>query len=391
MAAPHVVHIITRFDGGGSAVNTWATVMGMVRRGWRQTLMFGPSHESAMRPSEASRVAEMRRQAEAAGVGLIEIPHLLRRPAPLADLLAVRKLKKLLHRLHPDIVHTHTSKGGFLGRLAARGGPWQVLHPPHGSIFDGYFPPPITWIFTQMEQLSARWCGPLVALTEGEKDDQLAHGVGVAEQWRVIPSGVDLSPFLAIDKSENPLTQKRWISVGRLTPIKGMDRAIRALAVADSDTTLTLVGEGEERGNLLRLATELGVSERVILAGFHEDLAPRLAQADCFVLLSRNEGMGRAVVEAMAAGLPVVVADVGGMPELVVAGGGAVVHGDDAPQVAAACARLCNPEAARQAERVNRQRARTYDLNTMLDGLEGLYRQMLAGRLDLSDKSGRSD
>jgi glycosyltransferase involved in cell wall biosynthesis len=281
-------------------------------------------------------------------------------------------------------VHTHTSKAGVLGRLAASGRA-KVVHTPHGHIFHGYFSPLKTKIFIAIERRMAKKSDALIALTIAEKRDHLALDIGKEVQWHVIPSGVDVS---GISRKVEALRQQSgtslsmdhptWdaVSVGRLVPIKGMERLIRAWAEvcrSKPHARLAIVGDGDERERLEAMVVEYGMTENIHFAGWADPI-PYLAAARCFVLLSRNEGMGRAVVEAFAASLPCVVSDVCGLSELVDETVGHVVDAEDSAEVAQALLSDWSPAVRDQA----RQRADHYSVEAMINGLQLVYEKVCA-------------
>jgi len=309
-------------------VNTLISAIEQVERGHHVVLAMGLSAESDMSAEESWRVEEGVEAFKLIGGKVVLIPSLMRQIG-WHDWQAYREIRQLVDEGF-DIVHTHTSKAGVLGRLAASKGNSAVVHTPHGHIFHGYFSPLKTKLFIAIERWLAKKSDALIALTKAEMDDHLRLGIGREEQWHVIPSGVDVERIAEIvDRRRVPDESRKWdaVSVGRLVPVKGMDRLLNAWADVvkrKPDARLVIVGDGEERSLLEQQATSLGISEQVHFAGW-SDPTPYLADANSFVLLSRNEGMGRAVVEAFAASLPCVVSDVCGLSELVDESVGAVV------------------------------------------------------------------
>jgi glycosyltransferase involved in cell wall biosynthesis len=373
-----ILHLITRMDRGGSAVNTLTCALAQQRAGHAVHLGMGPSMESDMSDDEWAATGQGLDAFRHAGGMVHELPGLLRRLG-LHDLSAWRQMRTLLAQVRPEVVHTHTSKAGALGRLAAWGRVRAVVHTPHGHIFHGYFGPAKTRLFVWAERYLAHRCHALVALTAAERDDHLRLGIGTPAQWHVIPSGV---PVQALAESvrahrqsgDTPVWQA--VSVGRLVPIKGMDRLIRAWARVQAErpgARLAIVGDGPERARLATLIGELGLGDHVVLAGW-QDPVPYLASAECFALLSHNEGMGRAVVEALAAGLPCVVSDVCGLAELVDDTVGAVVDAGDGSAVATALLRRWDTGIGERA----RLRADAYGEDVMVTRLEALYRDLAA-------------
>jgi len=370
-----ILHVITRMDRGGSAVNTLISAIEQVERGHHVVLAMGLSAESDMSAEESWRVEEGVEAFKLIGGKVVLIPSLMRQIG-WHDWQAYREIRQLVDEGF-DIVHTHTSKAGVLGRLAASKGNSAVVHTPHGHIFHGYFSPLKTKLFIAIERWLAKKSDALIALTKAEMDDHLRLGIGREEQWHVIPSGVDVERIAEIvDRRRVPDESRKWdaVSVGRLVPVKGMDRLLNAWADVvkrKPDARLVIVGDGEERSLLEQQATSLGISEQVHFAGW-SDPTPYLADANSFVLLSRNEGMGRAVVEAFAASLPCVVSDVCGLSELVDEQVGAVVDADVGPVVADALLGEWSTSVASAA----RKRADSYSVTTMIDGLQTLYEQL---------------
>jgi len=371
-----ILHLITRMDGGGSAANTLLCATAQQREGHAVVLAFGPSHESAMSADERQRVDEGLSAFHEAGGRVETVPALMRRPG-LHDWWAWRQIRRLVEQGF-DIVHTHTSKAGALGRLATRGR-GRVVHTPHGHIFHGYFGPLATYAFVRIERWLASRCDALIALTQAERDDHLRLGIGRRGQWHVVPSGVDVEAIaeqVAIRRNASP---PAWdaVSVGRLVPVKGMDRLIRAWGCVcrrRPEARLAIIGDGPERERLQAMCHELGIEGHVHFPGW-VDPVPYLAAARCFCLLSRNEGMGRAVVEAFAASLPCVVADVCGLSELVDDHVGARVRADEPEEVADALLREWGDEVCRAA----RLRADLYSLEAMMHGIRRVYDEVLAG------------
>lgn len=372
-----ILHLITRMDGGGSAVNTLLSATAQQRAGYQTCLAFGPSGESEMSETEREQLAGRIHAFREAGGETVVLSSLARQPG-WADFAAYRQIRQLLVRGF-DVVHTHTSKAGALGRLAAWGRVRAVVHTPHGHIFHGYFGTLKTRLFIGIERFLAAKSHALIALTQAEHDDHLALGVGRIDQWRVIPSGVDVKGIqrrVMAWREEHP-DARQWdtVSVGRLVPIKGMERLIRAwvrVCEMKSDARLAVVGDGEEKEQLEKMCGESGIANNVYFAGW-SDPVPYLAASRCFALLSHNEGMGRVVVEAMAAGLPCVVSDVCGLKELVTNDCGSVV---DATDVDAVTEALLQPW-SEDVRAACMKRAETYSVDVMIQALENLYGELL--------------
>jgi len=364
-------------DGGGSAVNTLITSQEQAKAGHDVTLVFGASLESGMSAIEQAKVDAGITLFKELG-GHVQIMDSLQRELGMHDKQAIKDIRALgLDDF--DIVHTHTSKAGALGRFAAKGSKTKVVHTPHGHIFHGYFGSFKTKAFLKVERYLAKKTDVLVALTQAERDDHLELGVGKAGQWRVVPSGVDVDSIKEY-MWEYPVSMERksWdvVSVGRLVPIKGMERLIKAWSIVVKtypDAKLALVGDGEDKRELERLASSLNLLSHIEFLGWADPL-PHLAKAKVFALLSHNEGMGRVVVEAMAAGLPCVVSDVCGLKELVDDSVGRVVDAENAQEVANALMM----DWSRSTRNAARERAEAYSIDAMMQGLDDIYTELIA-------------
>jgi glycosyltransferase involved in cell wall biosynthesis len=250
------------------------------------------------------------------------------------------------------IVHTHTSKAGFIGRLAARMARVPaIIHQPHGHIFYAYYGSTRTTLYVGLERLAARWSDRLVTLTDRGIEEHLAVGIGRRSQFVTVPSGVPTdelrarAPERAAARAALGLPPDAFVvaAIGRLVPVKGFDVLVQALpAVLASipDVHVLVTGDGPERERLAARAERLGVLDRIRLFGSHTDVVEILAAADALAAPSRNEGMGRALVEAMALGVPVVASAVGGIPSVVDDDVGRLIPADDASALAAALIEL---------------------------------------------------
>lgn len=371
---PYVLHVITRVDGGGSAVNTVLSVEGAIARGYRVKMVTGAATDEV-----------------AAQPYTLLLPELVRNVHPAKDLLALFKLAALIRREKPDILHVHCSKAGFIGRMAGiLAGHRNMIYTPHGHVFWGYFGPVKTRIYLELEKLAARVTRKIVALTDTERDEEIACGQARLEKFVVIPSGVDLGDFKPRAAEKDPELCARFgvrpdqvvlVSMGRLVEIKGLDVGLRAfinIAAEFPQTVLLIAGDGPERESLEKMAADAGLSPRVRFMGWIDAKPEFLSVCDLFVMPSRNEGMGRAAVEAMAAGLPVVASGVGGIKDLVVNGeSGLLCEPENAEALADnLTALLRDPARARWMGAHGAARAGLFSLVAMMNGLDELYREV---------------
>lgn len=312
-------------------------------------------------------------------VALHEIqPH--RHPA-LGDGRSCLTLLRLVGRA--DVVHVHSAKAGFLGRLAAaarrRGG--ACVFTPHGWSFwaaDGAE----RRLYLQLERLAARWCRTIVTLTAAERSAGLDARIGRPEQYRTIPNGVKLERYVR----ERAPVPGRILMVGRLAPPKRPDLALRALAELRArvpEAELDFVGDGPLRREAEHLAEELALHGAVRFLGSRDDVPPLLAEASCALLASDYEGGPLAVLEGFAAGVPVVATDIAAVQDLIEPGvTGLVAPHDDVPALAAALETvLRDPVHAAEIGAAGRREAEDrFALGRMVERLADLYEEGLEER-----------
>jgi len=315
------VHIITRLEAGGSSTNTIACAEEL-GAGFDTLLVCGQTEGGAQ-------------AAEPKTARTVYIPQLKRSLDLFSDLSALRALVLLLRAERPDIVHTHTSKAGILGRWAAFfyntfcGGRAKIIHTPHGHIFYGYFGKAKTAVFVLAEKITAAITDRLIALSSGELEENLSRGIGRRAQWMIIPSGVNLPDEAELAKLKArrmPLRAQAGFgesdtvvgSVARLEPVKGetvFARAIPEVLKKFPAARFIIVGDGAQRGemeNILR-----GHEGAIFMAGFRRDAQAWMAAMDIYVQPSVNEGLGRTLIEAQQLGLPVAASAVCGIPDII--------------------------------------------------------------------------
>ncbi len=387
MRKTRVIHVLTRFDKGGSAENTCLTCLGLDPELYDVLLVVGASEESGMGPEERACVEENLARLRARGVKILTLAELVRRVSPVNDLVSLFALWRLFFRERPRIVHTHTSKAGILGRWAAwLAGVPVIVHTPHGHVFWGYFGPARTRFFILLEKLSALVTDRLVMLTEQERRDHLRVGIAPEERFVTIHSGVDLAPLASARAARDEARRELGIpdgafavgTVGRLTAIKGpgvLMEAARAVIEHRPESVFVFLGAGELLEALQAQAAAAGIAAHVRFAGWRPDAARMMSALDCFAFPSINEGMGKALVEAMALEKPVVASRVGGIIDLVDDGvNGFLVPVAD-PQALAVriLFYLENPGTARRMARRAAETAAAYGSAAMVRKIEALY------------------
>jgi glycosyltransferase involved in cell wall biosynthesis/peptidoglycan/LPS O-acetylase OafA/YrhL len=388
---PKIMHILTRLDMGGSAQNTLLNCRELAHR-YETVLVHGLAGESRMSASEQAAVEQLKHSARKRGARFVPMRSLVRRIHPFWDLVALLRLWWVIRRERPDLVHTHTSKAGILGRMAAQlAGIPRVVHTPHGHVFSGHFGRFRSALFLALERWFARCTDRTVALTGGERRDYVELAIGRPGTVCTIHSGVDVGAFA--EPPADPAERKRAIGldpdrrlvgfVGWLLPVKGPQHLLNAMARVweeHANVDLVFVGRGELEGALGAQASFSGHGDRVHFLGWREDVRAIMPLFDLFVLPSLNEGMGRVLVEAMAAGRPVVASRTGGIPDLVRHGrNGLLVTPQNELELAESISLvLGNPALADRMGDAGRVVCREFSLDAMTARLDRLYTELLA-------------
>ena len=373
-----VLHIITRLEPGGAQRNTLYTVEHLDREEFAPSLAWGPGDPL---DGAAADIAGLRRE---------PVPELVRPVSPALDLAASRRLVEVVRAIDPHIVHTHSSKAGVLGRIAARiGGVPVVVHSIHGFGFTPLQPAPIRALFLTAEKVMARFTDHFIAVSKGNLDLGVRFGLFEPEQVSLIRSGI------ALDRFRNPAgggaVRRRLgvpegaplvVQVGNFKPQKApMDfvRMAAEVATAAPSAWFVMVGDGRLRSAAEELAADLGLADRLVFSGWWDDVPGLLAASHVTVLSSRHEGLPRAAVESLAAGVPVVATAVDGTPEVVRDGvnGFLVEAGDVAGLVRRVGQLLADHELRRKMAAEAPRGLEEFDIDHMVRQQEGLYRWLL--------------
>jgi glycosyltransferase involved in cell wall biosynthesis len=308
------------------------------------------------------------------------------------DARALVKLYILIRREKPHIVHTHTAKAGFLGRVAARlAGVPVIVHTFHGHVLHGYYGPMKNELLRRVEQSLAWVTDRLVTVSEQVKNELVGYGIAKAEKISVVPLGFDLDPFLNSHAQQGEFRREMGLSdehklvgiVGRIFPIKNhalfLESAAR-IAAQEPAARFVVVGDGVFRPNLENQARELGITDRVLFTGWRRDLPRIYADLNVLVVSSDNEGTPVSAIEAMASSCPVVATRVGGLPDLIQdqKTGRLVPPRDAAALAGAVLGLLNNPQTAcelgQNAMEAVRQR---FTVQRLLSDMDHLYTELL--------------
>lgn len=325
---------------------------------------------------------------EGDGVRVVRLP-MVREISPRRDLLHLRRIKDLLATERPDVVHTHSSKAGVLGRRASLGAGVGVrIHTPHtfSFLFEALFGRAKRALFRSIERGLARSTHRVIAVSSGEARTIVRSGVVAEDRVRVVPNGIDptrVEGASPVDVTELGLDPDLPVAcvVGLVYRAKGQDLALEALATEGlRGLQLLFVGPGDA-GELAGRAKALGLSDRVVFTGPRDDVPSILAAADFLVLPSRWEGMPYVVLEAMAASRTVVATPVDGASDLVVDDvTGYLAASVSAVAIGHAMERALLAGAARRKQLGAAGRASldgSFTVDAMLEGLEGVYDEAL--------------
>ena len=354
-------------------------------------LVHGLTVESSMADSEKQTVEAGLENAKENGVKIIVVPSLVRRIHPVNDVRAVYDLIKILQHEKPDVVHTHTSKAGLLGRVAAKITRVPlIVHTPHGHVFFGHFGPILSKIFLWLERVLAPLTNRVVALTDGEGKDYTDLSVYPQDKLVKIHSGVDIEkfkqePVSAIEKKCSlGLTRSGLVVgfIGWLIPTKGPMHLLKAMEDVwqdYDDTILVFIGKGDLDVALRAEALKSGANGRVHFLGWRNDIDEIMPIFDILVLPSLNEGMGRVLVEAMAADKPLVASNVGGIPDLVQHdyNGLLVPPGDEKALAASIKLLIDDPEKAKRMGQRGRELCPHFSVERMIEKIDNLYEEVL--------------
>lgn len=377
----HICHVITRLIVGGAQENTLLTCEGLAAAGHRVTLVSGPTGGP-----EGSLVERARR----GDYAFIEVPSLVRPVRPLTDWRARRALAALFRRLSPDIVHTHSSKAGILGRLAAYdAGVPHVVHTIHGMSFNRTQPAAVRAAFAWLERRVARQTDLIVTVADAMIEQAVAADIAPREKMRTVYSGMEVERFDPARYDRETTRRRLGLApdavvvgtVARLFRKKGYEQLIPIMhAAAERDPRLRFVwiGDGAQRAVYERQLAGLGLAHRTTLTGLvrPNEIPELLGACDVLAHASQWEGLPRAVVQALLMGVPTVAFAIDGVPEVIVDGqtGFAVPLNDTAGFVERLLALAGDADLRRQLGTAGRARClEQFDWRRMVARLEELY------------------
>lgn len=372
---PAVLHVLEAMEGG-TCRHVSELLPGLAARGYPVALATSFRRDPALADAIVPAFAEC-------GIALHELP-MRRAVSPLADLCALTRLKRLIQTLAPGIIHTHSSKAGFLGRLAGAAQGVPVVHTPHAFPFLMEGSRAKRRLYRLLERLVQPKTAALIAVSHEEV--QAAHELGFPPgRIHHIPNGTRYPAAAAAAVAPAAVAPRQAIGFfGRLCRQKGADVLLRA--VAGMDVEACIYGNGEDGAAVREHCRRLRLGHRVRFMGGCPQGEVVDAMRGCAVIAvpSRWEGFPYVVLDAYAAGVPVVAARVGGIPDMVQDGvTGVLVPPDDAPALAAALAALLNNPPRRHAlAAAARKLLPSYALDTMVDNIACVYRAVWNAKRD---------
>ena len=375
-----ILHIHTMPVISGSGINTYLSMDGMDRQVYEVELACAPG----------GRLIGL---VQDSGMEVRIFRNLVQPLSPYRDFRAVMDLFLFLRKNPYHVVHTHNSKAGFVGRLAAAMARVPVIvHTVHGFAFHDQEPRWRQVLFLNLERLASRWCQKMIFISQPLLDWGLKERIVPREKTVKIYSGIQLEHFHPVDREEMNRIREKWKLcpeeavigiVSKLWEGKGhatLIDAVKELTKELKNVRLVIVGEGYLQDELVKQVDRLGLGDRVLFTGFQMDVSEIIATFDVAVLPSFFEGMGRVILEAMAMAKPVVASRVGGIPDLVEDGrNGFLVQPGDVKALAATIKRLLIDKelAGEMGGRGRKMVDEKFNSDIMVRSIEEVYRHLL--------------
>jgi glycosyltransferase involved in cell wall biosynthesis len=376
-----VLHIHTLPIVSGSGINTFLSMQGMDKNIYEVELACAPG--GRLIPLVQQNHMEVR-----------PFKNMVQPLHPLKDTMALMDLTAFLRRHFYHIVHTHNSKAGFLGRMAAKlAGVPVIVHTVHGFAFHDQEPLWRRVVFRNLERLGSHWCDKMIFISQPLMDWALNDHIVAEGKIEKIYSGIQMDKFLPVKGEEKDRIRSKWglkqeeAVVGMVSKLwegKGhtvLIEAFKLLKEKIKDAKLVIVGEGYLYDELLKMVDTNGLRESVLFTGFQMNVSEIIATFDVAVLPSFFEGMGRVLLEAMAMEKPVVATRVGGIPDLIDQGiNGLLVRPGNVKELAEALEEvLSDRKFARKMGREGRKRIKgQFSADAMVQSIDRVYRELLA-------------
>jgi glycosyltransferase involved in cell wall biosynthesis len=380
----NICHVITRLIIGGAQENTVLTCQGLAERGHRVVLLTGP---------DAGPEGQLLETAGGSGFELRTISSLHRAIRPLDDRAALGELQRAYGEFRPDIVHTHSSKAGILGRIAARrAGVPRIVHTIHGMSFNRTQSAPRRWLYRRLERHCGRFTDRILCVADAITGQAVAAGIAPEDRFVTVYSGMR-TDWYQPGRYDRHEVRRAWGipddavvvgTVARLFRNKGYEQLIPAMARAAravGDTRFVWVGDGTQRSDYEERLRREGIRDRVHLTGLvpPDEVARQLSGMDIIAHASQWEGLPRVAVQALLMERPVISFDIDGAPEVVLPSvTGCLVPFNDIEGFAEAMITLARDEELR--ERLGRAGRslclERFDHRRMVDAIEAIYLEL---------------
>jgi glycosyltransferase involved in cell wall biosynthesis len=392
-----IVHIITRLILGGAQENTLITCKLLARRGHKVTLITGP----ALGPEGA-----LFSQTVNAGYDVIVLDAMRRAILPGKDILTYFQLKKLLRKLQPDIIHTHSAKAGILGRWAGHALKGQlepgtqkpyVVHTIHGLAFHPYLNPLLDQLYIAIEKSAGKCTDAFLTVADAMTEKARAAGIGLDKPWTTAYSAIDEEAYLNNKPSQAEILafRKKYdipqkavvlVTVARLAELKGHEYIIESakrLAAQFENCVWLFVGDGAFTEQIKRQTQTIGLANRFKFTGLlpPEQIPLAIYSSDILVHCSLREGLARVLPQAMLCAKPVVSFDIDGAKEVVNGKTGFLLEPKDVEGLTIACTKLIeNPQLCQTLGRAGLESViQKFAPDTMVNTIEEVYRKLIEG------------
>ncbi len=387
-----IVHIITRLILGGAQENTLITCKLLAQRGHDVTLITGP----AIGPE-----GELFNQTKQQNYKVIVVDRLRRAINPFNDVISYFQIKKLLHKLQPDIIHTHSAKAGILGRFAGHGlkGKWAdnlpvIVHGIHGLAFHPYQSQWLNKFYIAIEKSAVKRTDFFVSVADAMTNQSNAAGIGRPEQFVTAYSAIEEDDFLKQKSQERKRDfRKKYdidedsivlVTIARLFMLKGHKYIIESakeLSKRFDKCVWLFVGDGNLSEHFKQQVLQLGLNEKIKFTGLlpPSQIPLAIQSSDILVHCSLREGLARTLPQAMLCGRPAISFDVDGAKEVVNENTGRLIEPKNIEQLTKACAELIEDEDLRKKLGENGRNSvkEKFAPETMVDTIEAVYRKLL--------------
>ena len=381
-----ICHVITRMIVGGAQENTLFTIVGHIEKGHEVTLLTGPS---------PGPEGELLKHSDFPDFEIVEDPNLCRELSPVKDLKSWKFMRNFFKERNFDVVHTHSSKAGVIGRAAA----WSarvpfVCHTVHGQAFHPYENGWRNALYIMSERWAAKRCHKIYAVAQAMIDQCVEANIAPQEKYKVVYSGMDIDKFMSATREpelrkELRIPEKARVigAVARLFPLKGYEYFVPAaaeIAKRYPDTHFLIVGNGSMREEMDRDIAALGLTDRFSFAGLvpPDQVCRYIAQMDILMHLSLREGLPRSLVQALACAKPAISFELDGAPEVIIPGQtGYLAEPENTEEVIEAVDKLLSaPDQARAMGEYGRELVKyQFSWRKMADILEEEYISNLKG------------